>query len=117
MCVSESFFFALQKEVLHKIIWMVWCCEQVKDSGVISMYKNIFQIEAIQELKDLKDQGTPTILAGDGKYDSPGVAFSFEAFLTKLILFQGTAPLSVHTPCKAYQLTRSFHYGLLISLW
>ena len=31
MCVSEAFFFALQKEVLHKIIWMVWCCEQVRE--------------------------------------------------------------------------------------
>ena len=40
---------------------------------LIFMLKNFFQIEAIQELKDLKEQGTPTILAGDGKYDSPGV--------------------------------------------
>ena len=75
MCVTESFFFALQKEVLHKIIWMVWCFEQGKGESddVNFMLKNFFQIEAIQELKDLKEQGTPTILAGDGKYDSPGV--------------------------------------------
>ena len=40
---------------------------------LIFMLNNFFQIEAIQELKDLKEQGTPTILAGDGKYDLPGV--------------------------------------------
>ena len=29
-CISEAFYYRLQREVLFKIIWMVWCYEQVR---------------------------------------------------------------------------------------
>ena len=57
-CISNSYFFHLQKVLLHRIIWMMWMfCQKTE----------------ISKLKQLKTQGHKIALAGDGQFDSPGI--------------------------------------------
>merc|ERR1719186_1411920 len=60
--ISRTYFFNLQSNLLHRVIWMTWCFSQKKE---------------IAKLHELKAAGCKTALGGDGKFDSPGFSASY----------------------------------------
>jgi len=75
-CISRCYFFRIQSNFLHRIIWMSWLFAQKKE---------------IEAVKKLKASGTKTALGGDGKFDSPGFSaayctYSVQSLVTKKII-------------------------------
>ena len=64
----------MQDNLLHKIVWLTWCFEQVNIHHFLSFWiqKYLLQNSAIEEVKKAQEAGIKTAIAGDGRYDSPG---------------------------------------------
>ena len=95
-CIVKRFFFKIQSELLLKVAWLSWSYSQVcmcfntfflqnvTADGTFGIQDNsnifivrllqfyLFQKLAVDELKELKEDGVEVEMAGDGKYDSPG---------------------------------------------
>lgn len=71
LCFARSFYFNLQRTVLHKAVWMAWIYNQE---------------EVIESVKQQQADGKLVDFAGDGKFDSPGYSASFCTYVIQELL-------------------------------
>ena len=57
-CISQRFFFYMQRSLVHRMVWFTWRFSQKKEIDIV---------------KDLKESGSKIAIAGDGRFDSRGM--------------------------------------------
>ena len=84
LSISETYFYTLQESLLHKIVWLTWCFEQVcMLQSCIKFWILSSQKTAIEEVKEKQKSGMKNAVAGDAKYDSPGTTNNIFGFHIK----------------------------------